>query len=242
MTHLARLVAFVVLWSLASHAAPLNTWGVFVGKGVFAATPYLYAGPSFGAQPWLYGEYGFDDSFELAGAVAATFAPAGSFEAVELMPRYFFDENTGVALRATYSPLTSSAIIAPELHIVRTWGSFEITLNPTWAPAVGRDGPRLGSVGGIFAPEWFFSESCSAFVELTPMFSLDREAGSWEKRLSFEMLPGIGFTVAKDHQFSMGVGVPLLRFRSSEVYAGMWYSYAVGGEAADDDDSGPRGE
>jgi hypothetical protein len=224
------LAAMILTTSGSALAAPLNTWGVFIGKGVFALTPYLYAGPSFGVQPWVFGEYGFNDRFELAVAGAATVAPGASFDAIEVMPRYFLDDQTGIALRTAWKAADKTVTIAPELHIVRTFGQFELTLNPTVVAVATVDGAAPGSIGGIVAPEWFFSEKCSVFVELTPDFNLEPDGGTFYDRSSFEVLPGVGFTIADIHQFSMGVGIPVLHFDPNEVYAGMWYSTTFGGE------------
>jgi hypothetical protein len=224
------LAAIALVGSNASSAAPLNTWGEHIGNQVFALTPYVYAGPSFGVQPWVYGEWGFTDHFELAGAVAATVAPGQTFDAVELMPRYFFSDSTGLALRMTWTPATASVTTALELHGVYEFGSFALTLNPSWAPVATADGFDPGTIGGIVAPEWFFTDNLSVFVELTPTFMVSPGATSLMDRLSFEVLPGVGFTVFDVHQFSMGVGIPLVRFNANEIYGGLWYSVTWGGE------------
>jgi hypothetical protein len=231
MMRRALFVATMILvTSGPALAAPVNTWGVFIGKGTFALTPYLYAGPSIGVQPWLYGEYGFNDRFELLVGAAATVVPGASFDGIEVMPRYFLDDQTGIALRTAWNVVDNTVTIQPELHIVRTFGQFELTLNPVWAAVATADGASAGTIGGIVAPEWFFSEHCSAFVELTPNFNLEPDGGNFYDRASFEVLPGIGFTVAEIHQFSMGVGIPVLHFDPNKVYSGMWYSVSFGGE------------
>jgi hypothetical protein len=87
-----------------------------------------------------------------------------------------------------------------------------------------------GTVGTIVAPELFFTETFSAFVELTPILDVTNDAGSLKDRFYFEAVPGVGFTVAEEHDFSVGVGIPLTNYTAENIYGGMWYSHAWGGD------------
>jgi hypothetical protein len=216
--------------SESAQAAPLNTWGEHIGKGVFALTPYVYAGSSFGVQPWVFGEYGFTDRFELAGALVGTVAPGQTFDAVEMMPRLFVTESTALTVRTTWSPLDSTVTAAPELQGVYKFGSLALTVNASWAPVATVDGFTPGTLGAIVAPEWFFTEDFSAFVELSPLVDMTAGPGNLGDRFYFEVLPGISFTVAEIHSFSMGVAFPVTGFSLENMYGGMWYSISWGGE------------
>jgi hypothetical protein len=65
--------------SRVASAEPLNTWGLHPGKGVFGLVPYLYAGPTTGVQPLVYGEYGVTNEFAMAGAPAKSDANLGAY-------------------------------------------------------------------------------------------------------------------------------------------------------------------
>src|SRR5437868_4857124 len=94
----------LTLASAPAHAGPINPWGPEVGEGVFALTPFLFAGSGPFDEPILYGQYGVTDRFELLAGAGATFAKASAFDDVELMPRLFFTDGSAAALHLTYVP------------------------------------------------------------------------------------------------------------------------------------------
>ena len=222
--------ALVLVASAPASAAPLNPWGVHVGKGVFALTPFLYVDQTPGLYPYVYGQYGISDKFELLGGVGATVVPGFSFDSVELMPRYFFTESTGVALHATYVPGDDGITLAPEYHGVYTLGPIELTANAGWAPTLGGSGFSAGEVFAKVAPEWYFTEASSVFLEVNPSYDLVDYGGVEVDRFSMEVVPGVSTSINETHYFAFGVGIPVTGFDPTAIYGGMWYSIAFGGE------------
>ena len=164
--------------STPASASPLNPWGAHVGDKVVAVTPFIYGGPdgAGGAwiSPYLYGQYGVTERFELLAGVGATVVPPASFDSIELMPRYFFSDSTGVALHATWSP--GAIELAPEWHGIYELGPIGLTVNAGWAPAIGlgaAGGFSPGSVYALVAPEYYFNDATSVFVELDPSVAVD---------------------------------------------------------------------
>lgn len=181
-----------------------------------------------------------------------------SFDGIELMPRYFVHPTTAIVGRVSWSPMESTLIPGLEVHgTYELTDSLQLTVNAQWAPlvrykpeaarvSVGLN-PRLGSwapsytreadtgasaglLDVIVAPEWFFTEKFSAFVEVTPFVDLSRGAGSFSDRFSAEVVPGISFNVADEHFVSAGFGVVVTNYTSDNLYGGMYYSHAWGGE------------
>ncbi len=226
---LAALAALA--WSAPAAASPLNPWGAHVGKGVFALTPFVYVDQTPGVYPLIYGQYGVTDQFELLAGAGATVVPWGSFDTVELMPRYFFHETTGAALHATWVPGEAGVTVAPEWHGIYSLGPIELTTNVGWGPYFGATGFGAGAVYALVAPEWYFTDASSLFLEIDPSYDLtaDETLGAAD-RFYLELVPGVSTSVAETHYFAFGIGIPVTGFDPTAIYAGVWYSIAFGGE------------
>ncbi len=222
--------AALLLAATPAAASPLNPWGVHVGKGVVALTPFLYVDQTPGVYPLLYGQYGITDSFEILGGVGATVVPWGSFDSIELMPRYFFHETTAGVLHVTYAPGDTGVTLAPEVHGVYSLGPIELTTNVAWSPYVGAAGFAAGEVSAIVAPEWYFTDASSLFLEINPAFDLNDYGGVEVDRFYLELVPGVSTSIAETHYLAFGVGIPVTGFDPTSIYGGMWYSIAFGGE------------
>jgi len=232
MLRCASMFAAATLALLAStpaQAAPLNPWGVHVGEGVFALTPFLYVDQAPTLYPYVYGQYGFTSKFELLAGVGATALPGFSFSSVEVMPRFFFTDSTGVALHATYVPGDDGVTLAPEYHGIYEIGPLTLTANAGWAPTLGGSGFSAGKVFAKVAPEYFFNEATSVFVEVNPSYDLADYGGMDVDRFYLELVPGVGTAVGGRHFFAFGAGIPITGFDPSGIYGGMWYSIAFGG-------------
>jgi hypothetical protein len=235
MSRLPVCVVAAALLAVATPAAagPLDPWGAHVGDGVFALTPFLYAYQGTELDPIVYGQYGVTDKLELLGGVGAGLdfggyaAPdsfAFSLNDVELMPRYFFSDTTGVALHLTWGgPGDAGVTIAPELHGVYETGPITTTLNVGYGPYVGKGGFSAGSVYALIGPEHFFNDATSVFLEVNPAFDIP------SKSFALDVVPGVSTSIAETHYFSFGVGIPVVGFDPSGIWAGMWYSISFGG-------------
>ncbi|MDP2306743.1 MAG: hypothetical protein Q8P18_12030 [Pseudomonadota bacterium] len=217
-------------WSAPAVAGPLNPWGAHVGKGVVAVTPFVYVDQTPGVYPLIYGQYGVTERFELLAGVGATVTPGVSFDTVELMPRLFFSDTTAAALHVTYVPGDDGVTLAPEYHGVYSLGPIELTTNVGWGPYVGGSGFSAGSAYAIVAPEWYFTEASSLFLEINPEIDLVDYGGVAVDRFYMELVPGVSTSIAETHYFAVGVGIPVTGFDPTSIYAGMWYSIAFGGE------------
>ncbi len=218
--------ALAVGWPTLAAAAPLNPWGVHVGKGVLAVTPFVYVDSGPGVNPLVYGQYGVTESLEVLVGAGAVVVPGASFSSVELMPRYFFDDTTGVALHATWAPGEDQVKLAPEWHGFYQDGAVALTVNAGWGPSFGATGFSGGSLYAYIAPEWFFTEASSVFLEIDPAFDLTVDDDSF----SLQVVPGISTAVAETHYFAVGVGIPVTGFNPADITVGAWYSIAFGGE------------
>jgi len=223
------LVTGLLLSSTAA-AAPLNPWGAEVGQGVFAVTPFLYVDQTPGFYPLVYGQYGFTDSFELLAGAGATLGSASSFDGIEVMPRYFFNEGNGMCLHVTWAP-GGDAVVAPEYHGIFEGDALSLTVNAGWGPVLRPGGFANGTVYALIAPEHYFNEATSVFLEIDPVYDLNDYGDIAVDRLYMELVPGVGTAIADTHYFAFGLALPVVpTFSTDGIYFGAWYSYAFGGE------------
>lgn len=221
--------AALLAWSAPALAAPLTPWGVHVGKGVVALTPYVFFDQTPGVYPYVYGQYGLTDNLELFGGVGATVLPFGSVDEIELAPRYFFHETTAAVLHLTYAPGDTGLTVAPEVHGVYPLGPIELTVNAGWSPFVGSAGFSAGTVDAIVAPEWYFTDASSLFVEINPTVDLTAFGTAGASPLYMEVIPGVSTSIAETHYFAFGVAIPVTGFDPTAIYGGLYYSIAFGG-------------
>lgn len=223
-------LSFGLAWSTPAAASPLDPWGAHVGKGVVAVTPFLYVDQTPGLYPLLYAQYGVTDRFEVLAGAGFTVLPAPSFDSIELMPRYFLADSTAVALHTSYVPGDDGLTLAPELHGVYSLGPIELTANVGWGPYMGGSGFSAGSAYALVAPEWYFTEASSLFLEINPTVDLADYGGAEVDRFYMEVVPGVSTSFDELHYLAFGVGIPVTGFDPTLIYGGMWYSIAFGGE------------
>jgi hypothetical protein len=217
--------ACALLVATPALAAPLNPWGSTPGAGVFALTPYLLVYQDPDIHPYVYGQYGLTDRVDLMAGVGATTLQGFAVDDVELMPRFFLNDQNAVALHAKWAPGDTDVVVAPEWHGVFSAGSFTFTGNVGWGPTVGEHGFGAGTVYAIVAPEVFVTEATSVFVELDPTY----DTAPTTDPFSLVVLPGVSSNIAEKHYFCVGVGIPVVPFDARGIFAEAWYSIAFGG-------------
>lgn len=233
---LARLaiVGATLGLSGAAYAYPLNPWGTATPKSTFVLNPFLYAYPGPDILLIPYGLYGFTDQVDLIGGLYVEYADGVSFGGVELLPRYFFADNMGVALHIIAGG--GAVTVGPEFHGVFGGDSLALTVNAGWLPVIGLGnsaGFSPGAVKALIAPEYNFSSQLSVFLEVDPTLTLGEGGG-----LGLVVVPGVGFATDEDqtNTFSVGLQVDnpqskaVSSFAKEKLSLGLWYSRAFGGE------------
>ncbi len=243
-----RRTLTLVLTSMAlvptADAGALNPWGVPAGEGVFGINPYVYLYPNetgasgINVYPILYLQYGITDPFDLI--VGQSFYFGGDWgsgaDTLEIMPRYFFTDTMGVALHTftgTYSGGTFD--FGPEFQAAWSWDALDLGLNVgyyMWDPFGTFN---AGQVTAIVAPERYFTDSFSVYIEGDVTQYLD------PSDTEFQIVPGVSWSFAELHYFSLGVQIPLDTYDgSTKPSVGLWYYTSFGGsddEAEEADDS-----
>lgn len=233
---LARIAVVGAVASLAgtAHAYPLNPWGSATPQGSFVLNPFLYVypGPDINLIP--YGLYGVTDAVDVIGGVSVGYGGGAYFGGVEVLPRYFFADNMGVALHAILGG--GALTIGPEFHGVFGGDAFALTLNAGYLPTIAfgeGGGFYAGDIKALIAPEYNFSSQFSVFLEVDPTYTLGEYGG-----LSLTLVPGVGFALDEDqtHTFSVGLQVAdpqtkaVSSFAKEKLSVGLWYATAFGGE------------
>lgn len=231
--HTLRVALGLVACTGVASAYPVNPWGVVTPAKTFVLNPFLYVsrGPVF--SPFLYGAYGFNDSIDIiAGAGASVGGGASSFDGVVAYPRYFFNESMGVALYAAAGG--GEVGVGPEFHgVFGGDSSFQFTLNAGYHFAMG-DGYSYSDIVVYAAPEYYFSDQLSVFVEVNPTITMD----GGEMYTGVHVVPGVGFALDPEqvHSFSVGLHLPVVETISDNPdpvnngYLGVWYATSFGGE------------
>jgi hypothetical protein len=229
----AALAALLALASFsgAAQAGPLNPWGAAIGEGVVGVNPFLYVYSGPGVLPILYGQYGFSDSADIIVGGGAWLAKGESgFDTLEVMPRFFFTENLGVAVHALVPGSFDSAEVGPELHGYWSTDSLDLTVNAGWRPSFGGGGFGLGGPFAMVAPERYLNDTWSVYVELDGAYDLTEGLPS-DSRLSAMVVPGVSAGFAETHYLSLGLQVPVVPAPTAEALSvGMWYATSFGGE------------
>lgn len=233
---LARLAALGTALALpgAAHAYPLNPWGVATPQSTFVLNPFVYAYPGPELYVIPYGLYGFTDQIDLIGGLYVVYSEGVGFGGVELLPRYFFAENMGVALHVLAGG--GAVQVGPEFHGVFGGDSLALTVNAGWLPVIGlgdNGGFSPGVVKALIAPEYNFSSQLSVYLEVDPSFTLGDGGG-----LGLVLVPGVGFATDEDqtNTFSVGLQIDNPQAKAADSFAkeklslGLWYSRAFGGE------------
>lgn len=227
-------------------AYPLNPWGAHTEAGYVAVNPflYLYSGPSL--YPIVYVEAGLTDHVDLIGGVAGYAylnGGGGGVDYLEAFPRYFFNDNVGLALHLVYgfpgsdSYAGNSLQVGPELHAVFGGDTLALTLNTGWSPTVVfGSGFDAGSVFVKAAPEYNFSPMFSVFLEVDPSLGFGKDAsGSMALSPGLLLVPGVGFATDEDqtNTFSVGMQVDPMDdgdgFGANNLSVGVWYARGWGG-------------
>jgi hypothetical protein len=148
----------------------------------------------------------------------------------EIMPRYFVHETTAVVLHALYVGGDTDVAVGPEVHGVYPIGPLTLTANVGWLPRFGGSGFGGGSASAQIAPEWYFTEASSLFVEVNPELDLSAGDAAFGDRFYMEVIPGVSTAIADTHFFAFGAAIPVTGFDPSGIYGGLWYSIGFGGE------------
>ena len=231
-----RLLPLAALFVLIGHVAPaaagpLNPWGAAIGDGVVGVNPFLYVYQDPGVLPILYGQYGFSDEADIIVGGGAWLAKEGSgFDTLEVMPRYFFTENLGLAVHALVPGSFDAVEIGPELHGYWSTDALDLTMNAGWRPTLGGGGFGLGGPFVMVAPERYLNDTWSVYAELDAGYDLT-EGLPDDGRLTAMVVPGVAAGFAETHYVSLGVQVPVApAFATEAVSVGMWYATSFGGE------------
>ena len=198
-------------------AAPLNPWGAHVGDATVTLTPFVFVDGAPGVYPYVYGQVGLTPRFELLAGVGGTLAAESGFDHAELMPRWFLAESTAVALGATWNP--GVVALNPQLQGVYELGWLTLTANLGADVVLPLGGGAAGLEAWVMvAPEWYFTEASSIFLELDARRSFDTFD------VSAELIPGVSTAFADTHFVAVGVGLPLWPAALDATYVGAWYS------------------
>lgn len=216
---LGLILSWLLFAICPASAAPLSPWGVPVAPGAGAVTQYVYVnGGGLSGSTYLQG--GLADGLDLIGGLSYG-AAGGSFAGgpVEFMPRYFFTDSVGVAVRAASTTTPGALELGPEVHAAWAGDRFAFTANVGWRPLVGGGG-SLGYAFGYLAPELLLGDHLSVYVEVNPTLTLEKP------EFSLSLVPGVGL-LAGGHAASLGVILPTADLGGWLV--GAWYGYAWGG-------------
>lgn len=228
------LSALTGLSASTAEAYPLNPWGSLLPSDKVTINPFVYVYPGPFLYPYMYAGKGLTEKLDVWAGVGATIGLEGSGASrasIEVFPRYFVTEELGLSLHLTFVPGVGLTT-APEAHFVKTWDKFSLTVNASYKPQIlfSGGGFDVGSVYAIIAPEWYFSEQFSAFLEVNAGTSLTGGG------MATQLVPGIWFALDPDqkHSFAIAAQVPILRVgeygADFDYSAGIWYSTAFGGE------------
>jgi len=218
------------LWfSSSAEAYPLNPWGARVPDKTIALNPFLYAypGPSFTGIG--YGGIGFGERFDVYAGLSFNTDPAlanaMTFGTMEFFPRVFVNESLAISPHLYYTP-GGDFVPALELHSARSFGAFALTSNVGWKPVVN-DGFDVGSVALNIAPEYYFNDQFSVFVEVAPTIPLQDAGETW-----VSVNPGIWFALDPEqkHSFALAaqISLPPEDPFGNSISGGIWYATTIG--------------
>lgn len=204
-------------------ASPLNPFTTATSSGTFLLNPYVYVYADGSVSPLVYVSTGLGSHADVYVGAGGGFGPDGFGGAgIEVMPRYFFNPDIAVAAHVLYSVGSPEVTIAPEVHAMHSWGNMAFTANVGWRPTFGGEGFDKGSVVAIVAPEVFFSDRVSAYLEIDPTIPVADLAAA-----SLTLVPGIGLTLGAESNHFVSVGVQVPAFPEiSAPSVGMWYAVA----------------
>lgn len=230
-----RLILCTLFSPSIANAYPMNPWGARVPDRTIAINPYLYAypGPTFTGIG--YGAYGFANRFDVyAGIAVDAAAPEDggvlSIGTFELMPRVFVIPELAFSPHLFYTP-GGAFTPAPEAHFAKNWGRFALTANLAWRPEFGttpdHDEFNPGSLVALLAPEVYFGERASLFLELDPTLSLTSVEDT-----TLTLAPGIWWALdaKQKHSFAacLHMTVPATGGIETTLSPGVWYATSFG--------------
>ena len=210
----------LVLLSTLAQASPLNPWGSATAPATALVNPYVYVYPD-ATNPIVYGATGLSDRVDVFFGAGEYLPNNGArVGSLEFFPRFFLDPSVAAVAHVYWTPGIDGVIIAPEVHVNRTWGAFAITANAGWRPLISTMAPGLGTVPLVVAPELRLNSRFSLYVEADPTFSLTGSS------VSMLVVPGVGVALdpAGHHGFSAGLQVPVLPAVGPASF-GLWYCF-----------------
>ena len=212
---LPRMLVAVTLFAPAiAVAAPINPWQAPMNNNQWSLSPGVVSGGG-SAEGAFSASVGAGNGIDLnitAGAPISEDFGAGE---VEFMPRYFVSDGLGFAVRAAGGGAGLSYVV-PELHGVIDLPRFDFTVNAGLDLGVGGAGGEPSFVG-IVAPEFWFNDRVSTFVEL------DATAGAGAA--AADLLPGVSANIDPEgvHGVCLALGLPLGP-EAGPAYGAFWYA------------------
>lgn len=208
------LSVFSLFAPAISVAAPINPWQAPMNNNQWSLSPGVVSdgGSAEGAFSASVGAgHGIDLNIT-AGAPISQDVSSGE---VELMPRFFVSDGLGFALRAA-GGASGLSYVVPEVHGVVDLPRFDFTVNAGLDLGVGGAGGEPSFVG-IVAPEFWFNDRVSTFVEL------DATAGAGNA--AADLLPGVSANIDPEgvHGVCLALGLPLGP-EAGPAYGAFWYA------------------
>lgn len=218
MTELARLLLLLVAFAAAgpvARAAALTPWYGRLADGEAQVMPQVHATSTGRVDPSVYVQGSYAGHFDMLVGVGGALSTTGeaAFDRVDVMPRFFLNDDLGAALRASIDPATATSSLAPELHAVARRGRLTLAVN------LGYD---RGTAFARLAPELDLAARVSVFAELNPALGLDGGA-------ALAVVPGLGFGLDRTGQHALSLGVTVATLSPADPLWGLRYTAGFGG-------------
>jgi hypothetical protein len=226
--------------SSSAFAGALLPWGLPAGAGVVGINPYVFAYPNddgtsgVNLYPILYGQYGISDDVDVIAGLSGYLGGnwGTGLDTVELMPRYFFSDTMGVCLHAILGAYSGGPIeFGPELHAAWSGDALDLGLNLSYLAYTDPAGFDAGTVSLLVAPERYLSDSFSIYLEGDVLYGITASA------VEAQLVPGVSWSFAETHYFSLGAQVPVTSGGydgNTKVAPGLWYYTSFGGSGDDE--------
>ena len=243
----ARLLVTVVaaairlLCAREAVASPLDLSVDHTPKEQLTLAPYLFGYNSPGLETTqLYFIYGISDRVDLALAPGIQFAASPPLKpspyVQSLYLRYFFIPELAIVAHGNWQP-SEYVSLGVDLHFIKYWSHWSLAINTWWHPNYEyAAGLAPGNVALYVAPEYYFTPSFAAYVELDPTITWTSEAAGDELQRTrtfraaptLAVVPGIwvALPTVRKQSFSLGVATTFPVTGVNAVSVGLWYAVA----------------